>query len=50
MSPILFRRRRSEQVDSDDNDGEVIEAVLKAREAHGKAAKSLTGVWQRVGD
>ena len=43
--PILFRRRRSEQVDSDDGGGEVIEAVLKAREARGKAAESLTGAW-----
>ena len=50
IRPILFWRRRSEQVDSDDIDGEVIGAVLKAREARGKAAESLTGAWQRVDD
>ena len=48
--PILFRRRRSEQVNSDDGDGEVIGAVLKAREARGKAIESLTSSWQRVDD
>ena len=47
---ILFRRRRSKQVDSDDGEGKVIGAVLKAREACGKAAESLTGAWQHVDD
>ena len=28
----------------------MIGAVLKAREARGKAAESLTGAWQRVDD
>ena len=45
IRPILFRRRRLEQVDSDDGGGEVIGAVLKACEARGKAAESLTGAW-----
>ena len=48
IRPILFRRRRSEQVDSDDSGGELIGAVLKAREARGNSAESLTGAWQRV--
>ena len=48
--PILFWQCRSEQVDSDDGGGEVIGAVLKAREARGKATESLTCVWQRVDD
>ena len=48
IRPILFRRRRSEQVDSIDGGGELIGAVLKAREAHGNSAESLTGAWQRV--
>ena len=48
IRPILFRRRRSEQVDSDDGGGELIEAVLKAREARGNSAESLTGTWQCV--
>ena len=42
---ILFRQRRSEQVDSDDDNGEVIGAVLKAHEARGKAVESLAGAW-----
>ena len=50
IRPILFWRRRSEQVDSDDDGGEVIGAALKAGEARGKAAESLTGTWQRVDD
>ena len=45
IRPILFRRRRSEQVDSDDGGGELIGAVLKAREARGNFAESLTGTW-----
>jgi len=45
MRPILFRRCRSKQDDSDDDGGEVIGAILKAR---GKAAESLTGSWQHV--
>ena len=45
MRPILFRRCRSEQDNSDDGGGEVIGAILKAR---GKPAKSLIGVWQHV--
>ena len=48
IRPILFRRRRSEQVDSDDGGGELIVVVLKAREARGNSAESLTGAWQRV--
>ena len=48
IRPILFRRRRLEQVDSDDGGGELIEAVLKAREARGNSAESLTGAWRRV--
>ena len=47
---ILFRQRGSEQVDSNDGGGEVSGAILKAREARGKAAESLTGAWQRVDD
>ena len=43
--PILFPRRRSEQVNSNDGSGEVIGAVLKAREVRGKVAESLTGAW-----
>ena len=50
IRPILFRRRRSEQVNSDDGGGEVIGAALKAREARGKATESLTGAWQHVDD
>ena len=42
IRPILFRRRISEQVDSDDGGGELIGAVLKAR---GNSAESLTGAW-----
>ena len=45
IRPILFRRRISEQVDSDDGGGELIGAVLKVR---GNSAESLTGAWQRV--
>ena len=48
IRPILFRQRRSKQVDSDDGGGELIGAVLKAREARGNSAESLTGAWQRV--
>ena len=48
IRPILFRRRRSEQVDSDDGGGELIGAVLKARVARGNSAESLTGAWERV--
>ena len=48
IRPILFRRRRSEQVDSDDSGGELIGAVLKARVARGNSAESLTGAWKRV--
>ena len=50
IRPILFRQCRSEQVDSDDGGGEVIRAVLKAREARVKAAESLTSAWQHVDD
>ena len=42
IRPILFRRRRSEQVDSDDGGGELIRAVMKARVARGNSAESLT--------
>ena len=48
IRPILFWRRRSEQVDSDEGGGELIGAVLKAREARGNSTESLTGAWQRV--
>ena len=48
IRPILFRRRRSEQVDSDDGGGELIGAVLKARVARGNSAESLTGAWKHV--
>ena len=50
IRPILFQRRRSEQVDSDDGSGELIGAVLKAREARGNSAESLTCAWQCVDD
>ena len=50
IRPILFWRRRLEQVDSDDGGGEVIGAILKVREKRGKAAVSLTGAWQCVDD
>ena len=45
---ILFRRRRSEQVDSDDGGGELIGAMLKARVARENSAESLIGTWKRV--
>ena len=48
IRPILFRRRRSKQVDSDDGGGELIGAVLKAREACGNSTESLIGTWQCV--
>ena len=48
MRPILLRLCRSEKDDSDDGSGELIEAILMAREACGKTAESLTGAWQRV--
>ena len=35
-------------MDSDDGSGELIGAVLTAREARGNSAESLTGAWQRV--
>ena len=35
-------------MDSNDGGGELIGAVLKAREAGGNSAESLTGAWQRV--
>ena len=35
-------------MDSDDSGGELIGAVLTAREAHGNSAESLTGAWQHV--
>ena len=50
IRPILFWQRRLEQVDSDDDNSEVIGAVLKACEKRGKAAESLTGAWQSVDD
>ena len=50
IRPILFQRRRSEQMDSDDGGGEVIGAVLKARKARGNSTESLTVAWQRVDD
>ena len=48
MRQILFRRCRSEKEYSDDGSGEMIGAILKAREACGKTAKSLTGTWRCV--
>ena len=36
---------RSEKDDSDDGGGELIGAILMAREARGKAVVSLTGAW-----
>ena len=48
IRPIIFRRRRSEQVDSDDGGGELIGAVLKVHVARGNSAESLTGAWERV--
>ena len=48
IRPILLRWCRSEKEDSDDGGGELIEAILMACEVRGKAAESLTGVWQRV--
>ena len=50
IRPILFRRRRSEKVDFDDGGGEVIGAVLKAREVRGNSTESLTGAGQHVDD
>ena len=43
-SPVM----RSEKDDSDDGEGELIGAILIAREAVGKAAESLTGACRRV--
>ena len=48
MRPIFLRLCRSEKDDSDDDDGELIGAILIAREARGQAAESLTGAWKRV--
>ena len=48
IRPILFQRRRSEQVDSDDGGGELIGAILKARVARGNSAEFLTGAWECV--
>ena len=48
MRLILLRLCRSEKGDSDDDGGELIGEIWMAREARGKAAKSLAGVWQRV--
>ena len=48
MRPIFLRLCRSEKVDSDDGGGELIGAILMAREARGQAAESLTGAWKRV--
>ena len=50
MRLILFWRRRSEQDDSDDIGDKVIGAVLKAREARGKAVESLIDAWQCMDD
>ena len=50
IRPILFRWHRSKQVNSDDGGSEVIEAILKARKARGKAAESLTDAWQCMDD
>ena len=50
IRPILFQRCRSEQMDSDDGGGEVIGAILKAREARGNSAESLTGAGHHVDD
>ena len=48
MRRILFQRCRSEKEYSDDGGGEMIGAILKAREACGKTAKSLTDAWLHV--
>ena len=48
MRRILFRRYRSEKEYSDDGGSEMIGAILKAREACGKTAKSLNGTWRCV--
>ena len=48
MRPISLRFCRSEKDDSDDGRGELIGAILKAREARGQAAESLTSAWKRV--
>ena len=45
---IFLRLCRSEKDDSDDDDGELIGAILIAREARGQAAESLTGAWKRM--
>ena len=43
IRPILFRRCRSKKEYSNDGSGEMIEAILKAREVRGKIAESFTG-------
>ena len=48
MRPIFLQLCRSEKDDSDDGGGELIGAILMAREARGQAAESLTGAWKRV--
>ena len=48
MRPIFRQLCRSEKDDSDDGSGELIGAILMAREARGQAAESLTGAWKRV--
>ena len=45
---IFLRLCRSKKEDSDDDGGELIEAILMAREAHGQATESLTCAWKRV--
>ena len=45
MRLILLQWCRSEKEDFDDDDGELIRAILMACEARGKVAESLTGAW-----
>ena len=48
MRPILLRWCISEKDDFNDDGGELIGPILVTRRARGKAAESLTDVWQRV--
>ena len=48
MRLIFLRLCRSEKDDSNDGDGELIGAILMAREARGQDAESLIGAWKCV--
>ena len=48
MRPIFLQLCRSEKYDSDDGGGELIGAILMARETRGQAVEYLTGAWERV--